>query len=1462
MAERLTKKPHLIRQVGLTTCFGRYFFSMAQSSNTNSTDACADQVLGYINFSDGNHDASTYRALDYLFAELSPLSPNAQCEPSVLNLPPSDGSPTAETIGKADAIEAQGTGADVGSDGRPFAAQRVHQLLQQRLSQLQSARDVFRDSTQASTTLRVVFENLLPRYLNQHAALIFGRSPDFVFNSFFTARAIETVLREINSSDSENSSDQTLADTAFEKFNNYLGHRPVATLETRRVEPYAQEWIRPIPIYVRGAGLATGCYHDVVERALQYLAQTDDSILHAAHFDPDRLEELAIDPREFDFDHPANKRPNYHFGQWDEHSVDNEGYFHRFVIHDVTLAALTERVNRIANDPAQPVDYDEALSEAGAVLAGTILMAAGVSGRGPGAFDSETTLSSLLPIIASYRDQFYTDLLATLPDQHRQRLQGELKVRQQPFGAARQDLNACLSHRRAYQLVNCRLASIFARMGYPDAAIKQLDSVAVASVRMVCQIDCLLGTIHLSCREGDLQTAVRMMPETIALLKQGIHSGAIVDPWNILGFDANYSLFPALENTVRDHRVFELVDLMERIFAVCSELLSEAAARDEEQLYQSIRTDFEQLVRWWRQFAAHEVSSVDAVDPKEISEAAQLVAEALKLWHKGGAETGDLSFWSQHAEMFDSPKAYSLVVSALMQRGDYKTASALMVHWVSQAERIPLQMGDSSFHQLVDQWISVQKESLLDALAHKKNPQSSTAKVTDVDADLNPDAIWNRIRKFYDYIEANAGHYWDAPEFRLQTVPGPNDGPSRSDDDGLRDLANSDGADDDDGSLYGAAYDNVTYTDSTDDGFEGDVFGQSDDETDAALEAEVERVLDRLEFQETVASFWRISSTVPLPVTRSEDLNPVIEKSLRNRREIVRSWLDQAVKHRDQLTLLIESINRYAIPSTGSNQEAMMRYDLHRAHKEALLEQAIHASIETQNAIRLLGSVIRAIGHLLDQQPLNDQLDATEGTLPSEKTEEYETDNSQLISVFAAVLLEDPNLVRQHFDAFLQCLHRYPLLYVPLSRNGDPGSIVCARTLQTHLLDLLQRMPALGLLAETSELLRTALAMERNNPIGQGAVTEYDELFKVGYTSMVHSLIRSSEQLRDDLLDADPEDLNNALVQAETQLFDCVQLLTESTLSYWLSHGETLRLSVLEKVFDSRENGPWDKLVSFIQEYGTGLFTQQFLHAGNIRGILHHGVKDWLEEVSVDPPAEIQTRLFEDIGTRIPLKSAAHYLTLILEAVIENYNEYRDYNTTTTQSDHGGSLYMLLDFLRLRSRYDRVSWKLKPVAWAHRILVREQKNNVARMWRKSLLEKVGGEADKFEASYATLRKQYSMQMASVGRRIEGRFVHQLQIDRLRAQVIPAMIDPTQRASQRAFEKLSHEAQAFLRSTTGVGVDLPAWLAALENEVEQFYTPDRFQSIGSNETSATNTRPSEIADLREQLEVLLEDTRAE
>ena len=43
----------------------------------------------------------------------------------------------------------------------------------------------------------------------------------------------------------------------------------------------------------------------------------------------------------------------------------------------------------------------------------------------------------------------------------------------------------------------------------------------------------------------------------------------------------------------------------------------------------------------------------------------------------------------------------------------------------------------------------------------------------------------------------------------------------------------------------------------------------------------------------------------------------------------------------------------------------------------------------------------------------------------------------------------------------------------------------------------------------------------------------------------------------------------------------------------------------------------------------------------------------------------------------------------MLQALVEHYDEYRDYNTTTTQSDYGENIHILLDFLRLKVRYDR-----------------------------------------------------------------------------------------------------------------------------------------------------------------------------
>ncbi len=274
---------------------------------------------------------------------------------------------------------------------------------------------------------------------------------------------------------------------------------------------------------------------------------------------------MAFDPRAYDFDHPVNKRPNYHFGQWDPHHIDQQGHYRRFVVQQVTLDVLLARIDG-HDGPAR----EELLFEEAAVLAGTILMASGTSGNGPDAHDSSTTLSGLLPRIAGYRDAFYKQLIDRLKGPQAARLRAEAVAGKQPLAGARQDLNQQLARRRASQLEHVHLALLYARMGYPEPALRQAQVVPVASARMACEIQCRLTTAHLAIDRGELERAAQLLVEIEDYLHRAIECGALVDPWNILGFQGQFSLFPSPENSVPDHRLEQLVELMEQIVGLCA----------------------------------------------------------------------------------------------------------------------------------------------------------------------------------------------------------------------------------------------------------------------------------------------------------------------------------------------------------------------------------------------------------------------------------------------------------------------------------------------------------------------------------------------------------------------------------------------------------------------------------------------------------------------------------------------------------------------------------------------------------------------------------------------------------------------------------------------------------------------------------------------------------------------------
>jgi hypothetical protein len=1350
-----------------------------------------DQALGYLNFSTGTEDASFLANLSLLQGRIAP------CE--------AFGCQTSDETSS-------------GASLAPY--QRLIGRLRHRLEEVAGNSAAFQDTEQVRRVLDLLEHQVLPGYRAFHRDLLFHQSDARLFRPYFLGRVCEAILRHQNLWDAP----ERLVRQVVRELNDYVGYRPVAVLEERALKPYPHEMVRPLPLYVQGAGVESGPYRRVVEQALDFLRQTDPRILRMAHFDPANLHELAIDPRAYDFDHPVNKRPNYHFGLWDPQIVDNHGNYTRFVVQEVTLNALMSRIDSAASE----APHHELEREAAAVLSGTILMASGVSGTGPGAHSSNATLGNLLPGIAAYRDAFYEHLIGKLmkvDPPHAQRLQQEARRLRQPFGAARQHLNGQLTRSRASQLERVRLATLFARMGQPAAAQRQLDAVPVASARMVCQIDCHLAIAKRKIDEGHLAESWNLMRECRELLARGIDCGAILDPWNILGFDGNFSLFPAMENTVHDHRVDELVELVEEIFDTYGRVWSTAAAENDREVGLAVAHELEDFAHWWHQFAAHEVSSIQTPDALELFHATENVARALEQWHQAGEATGDIRFWAPYVEEFDSPKAYAMVVSMLLDRRDSVAARGLLVHWLGQSETVALEQGEDSFHHLALRWLVAALK-----LSSDQPDGEATAQMQPVTQD-----DWQRVIKFFDYLEANAGSLWKVPAWdpsgdASQAQGGSNgngsangsagghddhrttsrergdrDADEELDDDDLdeEDLedeldderdpdedGDDDGCDEDEEGeeLFGAAYEGVVYRDSTDDGMEGSVYDGSTTGSEDAWDVMHDHVLRRLAFLNTLSRLRRVAAVAWMLQGESlQDPGPI--------QEHLQSWAEHAMELHDGLEDLLLRVWRQRLQRPSQDFMSVAEFDRERVIKESLMEHVIAACVEAKQsaffAAGALGGDTDALSELSSDEQLAIRLlrSALRGRSPQAST-------------------PSPSPSSTAWNELRTALRKEPVLYVPLSRGGNPRSIVSIRGRQQLLRTLLNWLPRLGMLTETRALVDIVRQMERNVPAGPGAITEFDDLFEVGFRGLADSIICAQDV--NERVDLGPSDESHQHGPSPDSSLEC---LTESMLVSWLSHSRTLRLSVLEKV---KAAGPWQDLVDFVKRFGGDLFTQQFLSLANIRSILYQGVDVWLEQMLQDPPEDEEPRLLQELDSHLSREEATHQLGLVLEAIVENYAEYRDYNSTTTQSDRGDLLYNLLDFLRLLSNYERVVWNLKPVVLVHEQLVRRGREEAATLWRAALADRIAEEADRYQERMAKLQQRYAMRLPTIADRIGERFQRPLVIDRIRALVKPSMEHP----EGREFEMLEREALELAREPSGVGFEAPAWLLGLEDEVRR------------------------------------------
>ena len=902
--------------------------------------------------------------------------------------------------------------------------------------------------------------------------------------------------------------------------------------------------------------------------------------------------------------------------------------------------------------------------------------------------------------------------------------------------------------------------------------------------------------VHLHLERYELEQAWQLISEIEEYLTRGIECGALIDPWNILGFQGLFPLFISREDSIPDQRSEVLLDLMEEIFSAYSATLSEAAAQGNNKLKLEISDRFQKMAEKWDRYATTTVEDLPQVNGQDSFESAAHVSQILTEWKKGGESVGDISFWREHVDRFESAKAYALTVDALLQKRDHVAAIGLIMQWLSQVDQTGLESGPYSIHAVLLQWMR-QLTLNVDFESIKANSDS--------------------IRKMFDYLEANAADYWTVPHFDA-VLPVPEKE--------IQDPFEIDPEDpDEEDSLFGAAYEDVTFRDSADDGVQGEMMDSGFSSSNSEIESINRQLEPRLKFLNTLSQLWQLSAAFfsEAETARSQydadstTLEKPTDFDLKTRQSI-EGWIEHAEHLQQELVVLLNSIWKYQLSKPSGDHDSNIEYDLQLQTKYYLMHAIIITTVNCRSARLMLRS-----------------------TLPFSESESELSENERLlVSLYRGVLRRDVELVRKEFPIFLSSIAETPLLYTPIDQGGKPNVVLKVRSLQMILRFLLSQLPCLGMLRETWQLLKTAYRMERSSRPEGIAVSEFDRLFRTGLRSSLSAIIRSSHSWETEQLD------DEVLIEISGKLVDKYR-------EQWLKHSRTMRLSSAEAL---NQEFVWLEVKQFIDLYGADLFHAQYLTLGNLRAILHNGIDQYLNYLveSQDPtrPMALLTDLEE--GT-IDMDEAVTNLKIIFESVIDKFDRFVEYNSTTTQSDYGEMFYCLLDFLRLEAAYERDDWKMVPLLIAHKVLAQQDRNESALIWEAVF------EANSEDMSKKHLKKlkqtesEYKINLPLISDHLNERFVKPLAVNRMMALVPRAMKDARNgNEDSAAFSILQEEIERYLASTIGSGIDVPEWMRSLEDEIDRLdekVTSDQYDIETEIKLSPV---PMSLADIKKQLKL--------
>ena len=141
--------------------------------------------------------------------------------------------------------------------------------------------------------------------------------------------------------------------------------------------------------------------------------------------------------------------------------------------------------------------------------------------------------------------------------------------------------------------------------------------------------------------------------------------------------------------------------------------------------------------------------------------------------------------------------------------------------------------------------------------------------------------------------------------------------------------------------------------------------------------------------------------------------------------------------------------------------------------------------------------------------------------------------------------------------------------------------------------------------------------------------------------------------------------------------------------------------------------------------------------------------------------------------------------------------------------------------LRVKAEHDRITWTLRPVNMAHRVLARRGAVAAAEAWRARLRE----ETNETAATLVEEARPSSKGTGACGWRASptasaGRSRAMLEQDELEALVEPAVAELGGGEPAGAGAALEAKAESFLGVASGSGVEVPEWLERLSAVVDR------------------------------------------